>query len=103
MSDGDLSKTERVFLDQWASAADVEQLALEQMIEAANAEDATHQLASREGLVDLIELALADGALSSKEIQLLRRMAATIDIGAREFRALVREVVGPGTMEPATA
>lgn len=103
MSNGDISKRERSFLDRWADAAAIDQDTLEQMIEAEAAGDTTHELAGREDLVDLIELALADGSLSSKEIKLLRRMAASIDIGARDFRDLVREVVGTAPMEPASA
>ena len=103
MSSGDISKRERSFLDRWADAAGIDQGTLEQMIEAEDAGDRTHELAGREDLVDLVELALADGTLSSKEIKLLRRMAASIDIGAREFRDLVREVVAPTPMEPVSA
>ena len=103
MSSGDISKRERSFLDRWADAAGIDQDTLEQMIEAEDAGDRTHELAGREDLVDLVELALADGTLSSKEIKLLRRMAASIDIGAREFRDLVREVMGPAPMEPVSA
>jgi uncharacterized tellurite resistance protein B-like protein len=103
MSDGDISKRERGFLDQWAAAAGIDQDTLEQMIEMEDAGGATHELAGREDLVDLIELALADGSLSSKEIKLLRRLAASIDIGAREFRDLVREVVAAAPVEPVSA
>ncbi|MFT5734483.1 MAG: hypothetical protein ACI8WY_003165, partial [Planctomycetota bacterium] len=70
MGDGDLSRRERRVLDQWADAAGIDQDALEHMIETADPEDTTHEPAGREELVDLIELALADGVLSSKEIKL---------------------------------
>ena len=48
MSNGDISKRERSFLDRWADAAAIDQDTLEQMIEAEAAGDTTHELAGRD-------------------------------------------------------
>jgi uncharacterized tellurite resistance protein B-like protein len=91
-ADGELSDKESRFLRRWATQAGIPQERMFEMLRAATEADAVVTPPDRAALEQMIALALADGAISAREMRMIQRMGETLGMSRAAVRALTAEV-----------
>lgn len=90
-SDG-LSKRESQFLSSWGTKNGIAKSRMKEILDEARNSPRDPEAADQREMVLLVALALADGAVSSKEMAFLRSMGGRLGIAKNEIRQMVIDV-----------